>query len=212
MSITNEDLFSRSLEMLMRGQIICEFVDEDAYEFLSDHNHFSQADEFVRRLGKAIRKTHDGNAFYLTYQHLDDTGVKSIIKRQFGETINEIEPLVRWMQMVRLARNMDKDIHPGDVIQESQILDPIENASELRDELDKLCRSKFLANNNTIPSKQIYAILNKLKEHGYFIQNGTRYIATGKWSHLYDVLEFIATHEQLSFEEDEAEQTMLEFE
>lgn len=62
MNITNEELFSRSIQMLMKGQIICEFVDEDAYAFLSDQNHFLQADEFVRRLGKAIRKTHDGNA------------------------------------------------------------------------------------------------------------------------------------------------------
>jgi hypothetical protein len=33
-------------------------------------------------------------------------------------------------------------------------------------------------------------------------------VATGKWSRLYDLLEFIAAHEQLEIEEDEAETQM----
>jgi hypothetical protein len=202
-------LFAQAVESLLQGHIICEYSNEELHRYISNDTHFQDIDNYLRRIGRVLRKTMDGAAFFAAYHDLDAPGVKTAIRRQFTEVINELEPLVRWLEMVRSARKMDRTLQAGDAVRESQLLEPVEQAPALREELEKLSRSKLLANNNNEPGKQMRAVLKRLCDHGYLVPRGTQYIATGRWSRLYDLMEFISTHEQLDADETDSEQQEL---
>ena len=56
-------------------------------------------------------------------------------------------------------------------------------------------------------------VLAKLVDQGYLLRNtatGSLFTATGKWSYLYDVLEFIHTHETISAENDESREEQVD--
>ncbi|MEN8177785.1 MAG: hypothetical protein ABFS39_04115 [Pseudomonadota bacterium] len=202
---TDSDIFATLIEKLLAGDVVCEITAEPLYKYLQEQSHQDDIDRYLRRIGRVLRPTQDGSGYFTAYRNLGDASAKQQIKRQFSEAINDLEPMVRWLRLAASAGKSGAPLQPGDTLRGSELLEAIENAPALVDELDRLSRSKLFNNNSTGAKKQLDSILRRLCDNGYLVTRGASgsvFIATGKWARLYEVLQFIAAHEQLEGEED----------
>jgi hypothetical protein len=203
------DTFQALVEQLFAGDVICKITSEEQYEYLGDQYNREDVDAYLRRLGRALRKTQDGEGYFAAYVDIEDGGVKKHIRTRFSEAINDLEPLICWLRLAAFSTRTDRPLQAGDVLHGSDLLAAIEDAPALVEELDRLSRTRLFSNQSAGAKKQLDSILRRLCEHGYLVArgaSGSKYVATGKWSRLYEELQYIAHHEQLDADEDIPEQ------
>ena len=90
----------------------------------------------------------------------------------------------------------------GDVIKESILLSAIENSASLGLQLEKIADKLQRAKGAINTKNRLRSVLDYLCTQGFLVSTSTSgaiYIATAKWSLLYDELEFI--HSFDGFEE-----------
>jgi len=207
--IAYDDTFSRLIEKLLAGEVVCEITEEQIYKYLNNSMNKKDVDSYLRRIGRVLRSTQDGSGYYAAYRDISSSSVKLEIKRQFSEAINDLEPLIRWLRLASCAGKSGAPINPGDTLRGSDLLQAIESAPSLVDELDRLSRTKLFSNTSSGPKKQLDSVLNRLCSKGFLVTRGASgsvFIATAKWARLYETLEFIAVHEALDSEEGVPEQ------
>jgi len=125
--------------------------------------------------------------------------------------VNNLEPLVIWLQMSSTFGSVGRPIQTGDTLKTSELLSAIESAPALCEDLEKLSGTKLFSNSQGTSKGQLDSVLRKLVDEQYLLPVGrskSQYVATGNWSRLYDLLEFIAAHEQLEIEVDDTDEQM----
>lgn len=201
-----EDLFSAVVEALLAGQFICPVTDELAFEYLSREAYFDDVDRYLKKIGRRLQTSSAGDVYYCAYTDINSGHRRAAMKEQFAQTINLLEPLVRWLKLAMSALQKDATIQPGEVLRQGELLSAIELTQTLTDDLARITRSGAFSTTREAPHEQLNHLFKKLEENGYLKSTGpkaTTYLATGKWSYLYDVLEFIHTHENLGLREDQ---------
>lgn len=207
--MTTENQFSRIVEHLLAGGFICEYSDELAYEYFSVDTRRSDIDSYLRKIGRCLYATEGSVAFYAAYTSIDSNDRRQDVRFQFRETINSLEPLCRWLRMLASALQSEATLQPGDVLRQGELLSALAEAPALSEDLAGLCRSGLFYSKKLATSEQLEVVLAKLVDHGYLLRNtatGSLFTATGKWSYLYDVLEFIHTHETISSDDEPKEE------
>ena len=198
--------FGRIIESLLAQNFICQYADPAGFEYLSKETYSQHVDEFLRKIGRCLRQTDDQSAYYCAYLHLDSQHTRRHLSQQFRQTINILEPMVRWLSLCMSATQRDAPIAAGEVIRQGEILSALENAPALVDDLTLITRSGVFATKKDRASDQLNHVLISLCEQGYLLSSSpgsSIYTATGKWSYLFEVLEFIHTHEEIG-EDDES--------
>lgn len=211
--MTTENQFSRIVEYLLAGGFICEYSDELAYEYLSADTRRSDIDSYLRKIGRCLFATEGSVAFYAAYTSIDSNDRRQDVRSQFRETINSLEPLCRWLRLLASTLQSETTLQPGDVLRQGELLNALGEAPALSEDLAGLCRSGLFYSKKLATSEQLEVVLAKLVDQGYLLRNtatGSLFTATGKWSYLYDVLEFIHTHETISAEDDESKEEQVD--
>jgi hypothetical protein len=206
------ELFFHTAEALLAGELICFHRTPDLHTFLADSANEAAIRDFLRKIGRRLTRTSDHAAWFAIYRNIDSEPVRRAIAKQFSEVINNLEPLVIWLQMSGTFASVGRPIQAGDTLKTSDLLSAIESAPALCEDLEKLSRTRLFSNNQSTPKGQLDSVLKKLADEQYLLPIGrskSQFIATGKWSRLYDLLEYIAAHEQLEVEEDTDEQLEL---
>jgi len=207
--VTTENQFCRIVEHLLAGGFICEYSDEAAYAYLSVDTRRSDIDSYLRKIGRCLYATEGTVAFYAAYTSIDGNDRRQDVRSQFRETINSLEPLCRWLRMLASALQSEATLQPGDVLRQGELLGALGEATALSEDLAALCRSGLFYSKKLATSEQLEVVLAKLVDQGYLLRNtatGSLFTATGKWSYLYDVLEFIHTHETISSDDEPKEE------
>ncbi|MES2822469.1 MAG: hypothetical protein V4732_02625 [Pseudomonadota bacterium] len=192
--LDGQRMFTTIIHKLLAGQIICEQSDESAFRYLTNVTSLEEVEDYVRRIGYTLRRSRDGRAITLCYADPNDPIAKSSIRQSFKETVHHLEPLVRWIGLVTVCREDKFPLVPGDNLYKSKLLTGIENAPSRRDELSRIARSSFIGSTSLKVDGQLSAVLSKLVQKNYLIEidrQGIQFRATGKWSLLYDIIEFI---------------------
>ena len=129
-------------------------------------------------------------------------------QRQFENVTVNLEGLVSWL---RLIRNIDSDSRPieaGTRLNESELLAAIEESSSLSAQLENIAH-KFKKSGKSAEAKfKLQNVMQYLCDQQYFTaigSSGSVYIATAKWSLLYDQLQFIRSHEGFAEAESDEE-------
>ena len=192
--------FGRIIESLLAQNFICQYADPAGFEYLSKETYSQHVDEFLRKIGRCLRRTDDQGTYYCAYLDIDSPHTRRQLSQQFRQTINTLEPMVRWLSLSMSATQSDAPIAAGEVIRQGEILSALENAPALVDDLALITRSGVFATKKDRPSDQLNHVLMCLCEQGYLMTSSPSssvYTATGKWSYLFEVLEFIHTHEDI---------------
>lgn len=209
---TTDDIFGSVIEALLAGEIICQVTADSLYNYLQEPVQKEEVDRYLRRIGRVLHVTQDGTGYFSAYKDINHPFVKQQIKRQFSEVINDLEPMIRWLRLAISVEKTGAPIQPEDVFRVSDLLGAIENAPALVDELDHISRSGLFGNSSAGAKKQLDSIVRRLCDNGYLVSKGTsglKYVATAKWARLYEMLQFISSHEQLENDEDTVIQSEL---
>ncbi|MFV1874082.1 MAG: condensin complex protein MksE [Oleiphilus sp.] len=209
MSNSFENITTQIMEKLLSGGIICEYTNEAAYEYLKKDTYRDDIDQLLNRMSRKLMLTVDQSAFYAVYSSICSPERRQDVKAQFRETINSLEPFLRWVKLVMSSLQKEVTIQPGEVIRQGELLSAIEVTEALKEDLAKITAGGVFDTRKAEVKDQLSSVFNELVKRGYLVKQsstGTAYTATGKWAYLYEVLEFIYTHENLGSEDDLEEQ------
>lgn len=197
------DTFADTLEALLAGEFICEYRWPYCYDYLRSDAQRDAVNDYLVRIRRVLRQTTDGVAWYAASREVDELATRKQLQRQFAEVIQQLEPLTRWLSFVMSSQSTDMPLSPGELVKEGALLSRIEDSAPLADELQGLVKLPLFASTHSSTKGQLSAVLASLCSSGYLLANsetGSIYTATGKWSYLYEVMEFIASHEALDTE------------
>ena len=210
--MSDVDQFTIIIEQLLAGRFVCEFSDKTSHEYLSKETYRQDVDTYLRKIGRRLKATEDRSTYYCAYSSIHANDRRADVRRQFRETINTLEPLCRWLKLVMSALQREASLQPGDIVRQGELLRELEVSQALIDDLSIITRSGLFATKKDAAKDQLNHILNVLVEQGYLVRHSPTssvYTATGKWGYLYEVLDFVHTHETIGDDEDAREQREL---
>lgn len=210
----DSDLFEETAERLLRSEFICEVTQPDCYRLLSDELSAERMSRLLGSLGRRLRLTEDGSAFYAPLSHLKTADRRLGVKNQFNTTINTLEPVVRWLDLLMSAMQRDSTLRAGELVRAAELQTIIESTAALSDELDRITRTGLFKTNKDSDGDRLATVLAKLVDEGYLVPSAGRsklYVATGKWSYLYEVIDFVVEHEHIGSEEEESREEQQEW-
>lgn len=191
-------LFERTISTLLAGDVICEFSNDDLYNYLLLPENQQRVAAFLNQLNRTLRRTGTGEAWVCAYEDLSTPEAKEAVRQQFSMVANNLEPLVQFLRLVMAVEGSQRPILPGDPVHESVILDRLSSVPSLEAKLRSLTETQFFKTKKPDSAGQIRTVMTNLEKAGYLKSRGTTgsvYQATGRWSWLYDMMTFIAAHE-----------------
>ncbi|EHS1184297.1 hypothetical protein WFH67_14465 [Vibrio vulnificus] len=200
--------FEITVEYLLDEKVICEASYPEAFRFLQDSRNRSEVNAFLHRVSRQVGKTKDSKGYYCSYETLEDPKRRKKATKQFSHMLADLEPLIDWLRLVRNVDAESRPIEAGTRISESELLSAIEESSSMSELLSQIA-SKFRKVSRSVETKtKLRSVLTYLSDNGYLLSvgsSGAVYIATAKWSLLFDQLEFIHSFEGYELPDDEPE-------
>lgn len=204
--------FENCVEELLSQNIICEVSNPEGFAYLDNSGHEESINNFLHRIGRKVVRTRDKKGFYCVFSSIEETKKRNAVERHFENVIVNLEGLINWLRLVRNAGNESRPIEAGMRLHESELLSAIEESSSLNLQLDNIAHQFNRAQKSTEVKSKLRSILNFLENEKYFTSignTGSVYIATAKWSLIYDQLEFIRMYDGFEEEEPVEQQTEL---
>ncbi len=203
------------INRLLAAEVICESSTKgEEFLLLKTEAFFNEVDRYLNKINLKLKETPDGSGFYAAY--LDASGHEIEIRRYFREDVmHSLQPLVGVLQFIKSAQQKDRPLRPGDTLNISEIIEAVERSGVvLQDELDYLSRSNLFKNTKKKTSEQVEVIVKRLVQHQYLVERSGRpivYIATGKWSLVYEMIAYINDHQNSEDSDAELEDAQGEF-
>lgn len=196
--MSGNPLFERTVTALLGGEVICDYAHDDLYNYLLLPENQQRVAGFLNQLNRTLRRTGSGDAWVCAYQDLSSPQAKDAVRKQFQTVANNLEPMVQFLRLIMAVEATQRPIAPGDEILEGTILNRLSSVPSLEAKLRSLTEMQYFKTTKTNSRDQIHTVMTNLEKEGYLKSRGTTgsvYIATGKWSLLYDIMTFIDTHE-----------------
>jgi hypothetical protein len=193
-----DNRFELTVTLLLEQKVICENIYPEPYRFLLKESNQEEINAYLHKIGRSTARTNDLKGFYCIFSSLDDKRKRQYAQKQFETVIVNIEGLVEWLRMIR---NIDKDSRPleaGSRLNESELLAAIEESSTLSLLLENIAHKLKKGGKSSEVKTKLGNVLQYLTENQYLQpigKSGSVFVATAKWSLLYDQLDFIRSHE-----------------
>jgi hypothetical protein len=201
--------FESCIEALLNQNIGCEVSNSDSFSYLDTPENEESVNNFLHRIGRNVVRTNDRKGYYCVFNSIEDKAKRSAVEKYFEYVIVNLEGLIDWLRLVRNADNDSRPIEAGMRVNESELLAAIEESSPLKLQLDNIAHKFKRAQKSTEAKAKLRSILQYLVDEKYFTSigsSGAVYIATAKWSLIYDQLEFIKLYEGFEEESDTNEE------
>jgi hypothetical protein len=200
--------FESCIEALLNGEVLCEVTENELFRYLSDHENLSSIQKYLHQIGRKVITTRDKAGFFCAYRDLSNPKHRAAVKRQFEGAQGALEGLILWLRLVRRTDPDSRPIEAGYRLMESELLAAIEGSASLNSQLDEIAH-RLRRDQKSIESKtKLRGLLKYLTDHGFLKSiggSGAVYIATAKWSLIYDQLDFICQFEGIELTEPRSE-------
>ncbi|MAA94904.1 MAG: hypothetical protein CML22_06955 [Rheinheimera sp.] len=203
-------MFERVTTLLLSGKVLCQasFSDEFLWLVSLSGTNLDEINQYLGKLNRTVRQTQDEQGFYCSYvDHSTDSAFKDI-RSQFTEIVQDLEPLIHWLSLVQSITGSERPISAGDIIAEGDLLSSIEAIPDYEVRLMKVTDAGVFKSTQSEPKKRLSALLGKLRDKEYLIQTsttGSKFIATAKWSLVYETMAFIAAHQSIPTDSEQEE-------
>jgi len=204
------------LDHLMAGEFICSISQKIMmYKLHEDALLRERVDNALRPFGAKLESIGeqgmDPEGYYASYLDLSHKSDVRNLKEQFYEMRDEIRPVVEFIAIYMKTLGTDFPIEKGQVIKQSDIWAAVAEKEALAAELKGLAANKFYGRHRAASDLGVNLknLLEGLKEKGYLVCSNREmaiYEATVKFDYFYEVLQFIAEHEEIELIDDNAEQ------
>ncbi len=194
-------------EMIFNNQFVCPHSNPDFYDFLAQEHNLQQVNDYLSVIHRIVRQTGQGDVFYCCYLYPTDKDYKSATRSLYNQLINNLNPFLKLITSL-MSLNSGTPIRAGDILQESRLLSGFEQSKAHGETLAELTRSGLFYSTSAHTKGQLNQVLKKLVEEKYLINHGDtglQYRATGKWSMLYDFIDFQYANEFIA-DDDDSEQ------
>lgn len=195
--------FENCIEELLSQNIICEIANADNFSYLDNPENEESINSFLHLIGRKVARTNDRKGYYCVFNSIEEPKKRNTAQRHFEHLIINLEGLIDWLRLVRSIDNESRPIEAGMRVHESELLAAIEESSSLKLQLDNIAHKLKRAQKSSESKAKLRSILQYLVDDKYFISMGSSgavYVATAKWSLIYDQLEFIRMYD--GFESD----------
>jgi hypothetical protein len=199
--MSHNPTFSTIIKALLKGKMMCAVTSEAAFQYLSSETGFQTVDDYLRQIDRTLCLTLDRKGYYCAFSEPEEPSTHKAIREQFKIIAQQLEPIVQFLRLCRVAQPGAEPISAGEPLYESQLLSQIESSGAAQQLLDDLAKSHFVNSKASDGKGQLHMLMLRLVEQGYLIsvgKTGAHYIATAKWSWLYESMAFIQAHEHLS--------------
>ncbi|MDO6720786.1 hypothetical protein Q4575_15335 [Psychrosphaera sp. 1_MG-2023] len=201
--------FEHCIEALLNQNVICEVTDLESFTYLDNSENENSVSNFLHRVGRKVIRTRDKKGFYCVFSSIEETKKRNAVERHFDNVIVNLEGLINWLKLVRNADNESRPIEAGMRLHESELLAAIEESSSLNLQLDNIAHQFNRAQKSTEAKSKLRSILHFLVGEKYFTcigNTGAVYVATAKWSLIYEQLEFIRMYD--GFDDDDEDEVL----
>lgn len=193
---------SQVLESLLSGSFICPATDREAYKTLKEDRTRREIDTALSIMGRELHCTSRTSAYYVTHKVIGDHN-RSQVKNLVANVHSIIRPVVKFIATVSEAAQVESVIVGGDELSVPTLAAQIQASPSLIDKLDGIYRFpkvKRNKNRETAPDKLDVVVDFLAKEGLAHLVNKERqlYVMTGKVDFIYELLEFIDTHESIT--------------
>jgi len=200
--------FESCIEALLNGDVLCEVTQPELYRYLLEEENLNSIQKFLHQISKKIITTRDKTGFFCAYKDLSNPKHRAAVKREFEVVQASFEGLILWLRLVRRTDPDSRPIEAGYRLMESELLAAIEDSASLNSQLDEISH-RLRRDQKSIESKaKLRGVLKYLTDNGFLISvggSGAVYIATAKWSLVYDQLDFICQFEGVDLSETKGE-------
>ena len=199
------------IERLLAGEFICAITDEDAFRQLQDEALREALDDYLKPLNRRLACNPEASVWFLAWRELTEDA-RDQLSSQLAQTLNSLQPLLEWMQLVQEALGKDGVLAAGDLLKPAEFILKCEDNASLRDRLQRLASDRFFNSQSEALDNQVKLIFRRLKEQGYLLQphaDRQYYWVTSKVDYLIDLIRFIRDEENLPIEDEPGHQEEL---
>ncbi|TKF32260.1 hypothetical protein FCV50_09860 [Vibrio kanaloae] len=192
---------SQVLESLLSGSFICPATDREAYKTLKEDRTRREINQALTLMGRELQCTSRTSAYYVTYKSIDDHN-----RRQVTALMSNvhciIRPVVKFVATVSEAAQVEAVMVGGDELNVPVLSAQIQSSPSLMEKLDSIYRlpkvSRKKVRDNAADKLNV-VVEFLVKEGVAHLVNKERqlYVMTGKLDFVYEVLDFIDTHEKI---------------
>jgi len=201
--------FESCIEALLNRAIICEVTNPELYRYLLDDENLNAAQKFLQQIGRKVVKTRDKAGFYCAYRDLENPKHRAAVKREFQFVQSTFEGLILWLRLVRRTHSDSRPIEAGYRLTESELLAAIESSGALNSQLDEISHRLRRDQKSQESKTKLRGVLKYLTDNAFFVStggSGSVYLATAKWSLVYDQLDYICQFEGIDITESKGEE------
>nr|VVV04202.1 hypothetical protein AW0309160_01585 [Aliivibrio wodanis] len=206
---------SQVLESLLSGSFICPATDREAYKTLKEDRTRREINQALTLMNRELQCTSRTSAYYVTYKGIDDNNrrqVTALMRNVHGI----IRPVVKFVATVSEAAQVEAVMVGGDELSVPVLSAQIQSSPSLMDKLDSIYRLPKVSRKKVHDSatEKLNVVVEFLVKEGVaHLVNKERqlYVMTGKLDFVYEVLDFIDTHEKIVEAVNKANENQEEF-
>jgi hypothetical protein len=204
-------MFAECANSLLAGKIICPVTSPHCYEYLSNEDNLEDMNSYFSRIERTIHSPVGGGSYLLTYKSRGGSEEQSRLREIRKQYIRDIEPVIKFVELVLRAENSDNMIQPGDDVQVGVVSTAIAQSEALGQELQALVLAIGTGSRTDANiTSRVQAVFKRLETWGYLKlidQNREIYRVTGKLDVFHELIAFLrenipgAKDEDRAFEE-----------
>ncbi|MCG9554477.1 hypothetical protein L1D16_03090 [Vibrio sp. Isolate31] len=192
---------SQVLESLLSGCFICPATDREAYKTLKEDRTRREINQALTFMGRELQCTSRTSAYYVTYKNIDDHNRRQVTALM-SNVHGIIRPVVKFVATVSEAAQVEAVMVGGDELNVPVLSAQIQSSPSLMEKLDSIYRLPKVSRKKVRDSAadKLNVVVEFLVKEGVaHLVNKERqlYVMTGKLDFVYEVLDFIDTHEKI---------------